>query len=604
MFNTHSGWGTGDLRRIGGLQVKTSNQTREGDLSHNKTKWRARHVGFAAVLMLSCSPVALHAETSNDELASEIKALKAQIRELKSAVAETRVETRRTSAKVKAVASHGYEPPPPGFAVPQGATPLFVTADKKIQFGAITITPGGYFAGESVYRSKATGSDIGTQFGAIPFKNSPLGNVGEFRPSARSTRLALLAEGAISQSMIAGGYAEIDFFSSTQTANYNQTNSYNPRIRHLYMTLDSSEYGLHVLAGQSYSLVTLNTKGITPRNELTPVVIDNNQTVGSIYARQPQIRLVKDFNQKLWLAVSAEASQTTNGCGSAAGLSGPNGAVGTNALTGIATADGSALGAYCNYTGAGGNANTLNQSFNHIPDVVAKAAYEAKIADRDVHLEAFGLYTDLYDRVQTTALGATVPTFANYDTTGYGVGGGIVAAVIPKRLDVQVNGMYGRGIGRYGPTGITESTFNPNGSEKALPEVIGLVGVTFHATPSIDIYGYAGVESAVRSYADFTGTPTYVGVGAPNIDNTGCNLTSAAAATAAGVTGGCTGSNKLAYELTIGMWDKIYKGSFGEVRGGLQYAYVQRQLFNAPGLGTTKTDENMVFTSLRYYPFQ
>ena len=65
----------------------TTQGTRERLRPLAKSKWRAWHTGFAAVLMLSCSPVALHAETSNEELAQEIKALRAQIREMKSAIA-------------------------------------------------------------------------------------------------------------------------------------------------------------------------------------------------------------------------------------------------------------------------------------------------------------------------------------------------------------------------------------------------------------------------------------------------------------------------------------------------------------------------------------
>jgi len=34
-----------------------------------------------------------------------------------------------------------------------------------------------------------------------------------------------------------------------------------------------------------------------------------------------------------------------------------------------------------------------------MPDFVAKAAYEGKIDGRTVHLEAFGVYRNFYDRV-------------------------------------------------------------------------------------------------------------------------------------------------------------------------------------------------------------
>ena len=63
------------------------------------------------------------------------------------------------------------------------------------------------------------------------------------------------------------------------------------------------------------------------------------------------------------------------------------------------------------------------------------------------------------------------------------------------------------------------------------------------------------------------------------------------------------------------MCDKIYKGSFGEVRVGVQYSYIERELFQgnggsaipsatAPLNFAPKQNENTVMTSLRYYPFQ
>lgn len=607
----------GGTARALGDHVKTDHGVKAGIKSKSASKSKAGIAGAVttAALLLSCSPAALHAETSNAELAAEIKALKAQIREMRTAISETRTETRRTQAKVRAVATRtpapGYAPPPPAYAaIPAGAVPAFVTADKKLQFGAITITPGGFLAGESVFRTRTVNGDVNTPFGAIPFPNSPLAHLNEFRPSARQSRMALLAEGAITPTFIAAGYAEFDFLGAAPTANSNQTNSYTPRIRNLYATLDNSDYGMHVLAGQNWSLVTLNSKGITPRNEVTPTVIDAAQSVGSIYARQPQIRLTKDFGRKLWLSISAEESETTFSPGCATpSANNPTGA-GTSltpaaANGGIAppaTPGNTVTNITCGVVGAGAFSSGTNYSLNHVPDVIGKAAYEARFADRDIHLEAMGLYTNLYDRVAyTSATG--LPGASNKDTSGYGVGGGTIVAVIPKRLDFQFNALYGRGIGRYAPGGLAESTFNPDGSLKALPELIALAGLTLHATPSIDIYAYGGVETTVRSYFQNPTVGgvagTFVGVGSPATVDTTCRVEGSAAGT-------CNGTTKTLWQGTLGFWDKIYKGSFGEVRAGVQYSYVKREIFNAPGaaMSNPKTDDHLIFTSMRYFPFQ
>ena len=244
-------------------------------------------VGLAALLLVSCSSGALHAE-SNAELAKEIAELKAQIHEMRGAMAQQSVATKRVVEKVKVIASRrpapGYAPPSPGQFLPAGAVPAFVTADKQLQFGAITITPGGFLAGESVFRSRTTNSDINSAWGAIPLGNNPLSHIPEYRLTGRQSRLALLAEGAITPSILASGYAEFDFLGAGTTSNATDTNSYAPRIRSLYAGLDLNDYGLHLLAGQMWSLSTLNSKGITPRNEVLPPGIDGQFLPGTIFA--------------------------------------------------------------------------------------------------------------------------------------------------------------------------------------------------------------------------------------------------------------------------------------------------------------------------------
>ena len=56
-------------------------------------------------------------------------------------------------------------------------------------------------------------------------------------------------------------------------------------------------------------------------------------------------------------------------------------------------------------------------------------------------------------------------------------------------------------------------------------------------------------------------------------------------------------------EGTVGGWWRFLHGNFGMMELGVLYAYVRRNTF--PGTGGEPTvDENMVFVSFRYYPFQ
>ena len=74
---------------------------------------------------------------------------------------------------------------------------------------------------------------------------------------------------------------------------------------------------------------------------------------------------------------------------------------------------------------------------------------------------------------------------------------------------------------------------------------------------------------------------------------------------------GCT-ANRV-QEFTVGFWQDIYKGDLGRARVGVQYEYVQLNLFSGataiPGMAASTVNtglnpnNNIVFFSLRYYPF-
>ncbi|MGB6325317.1 MAG: hypothetical protein WBG11_05950, partial [Methylocella sp.] len=89
------------------------------------------------------------------------------------------------------------------------------------------------------------------------------------------------------------------------------------------------------------------------------------------------------------------------------------------------------------------------------------------------------------------------------------------------------------------------------------------------------------------------------GWGNPDFVNTGCDIEFFGTGTGASA---CTGNTKLVRQITGGFWDDIYKGPFGRLAGGLQYSFTQKFGFAGVG-GTPERNENMFFTSLRYYPF-
>lgn len=544
-----------------------------------------------AILLVAVSSVTADADPSPKEVIAKIDSLQAQINALKASIGGYQAETRRMRAKLNVV--QAKQRALPVAAVPAGPPyrpqPISNYNDKSFVLGGITITPGGFLAAESVFRSRTTQSDMNSSWAAIPFRNSPLANTNEFRFSARQTRVAALVEGDVTPAIRGAGYFELDFLGAAHNATPNQTNGYQPRIRNLYTTLDFNDYGVHFLAGQSWSLVTMNSKGITPRNEVTPPVIDSTYMPGFAYARQPGVRIVKDFDDhKLWFALSAEGAQTTfQGCtaGSSALVAGtaPVGIPGVANVT-------------CQAANTGGGFDTTNNfSLNHAPDIIGKAAYELIVGNRDIHTEAFGIYRNFYDRVAYgSAANLTGTTSANQNSTGYGVGGGIIIPVLPRLLDVQASGLIGRGIGRYGVTGLSDATFSQNGAVKPLQESLVLVGATVHATPRLDLYVFAGLDKQEASYFQ-TAPGTYFGVGAPNANDSGCSIEY----------GTCSGNTKGFHSIAAGFWDRIYEGRFGYIRAGVEYNFTQRELYASTNFGNPapKSNESTVMTSVRYYPF-
>jgi len=437
----------------------------------------------------------------------------------------------------------------------------------------VNVTLGGFVAMETLYRSRSESADIGSSYNGVPFANQPTAHMSEVRGSARQSRLSLLATGDVDSDTHLALYDEMDFLGAAQTANSNESNSYNLRIRHIYGTIDWDALGLELLAGQNWSLATLNGKGITPRNEVIPATIDAQYVVGFNWARQPQIRLVKNWNREFWLAVSVENPQTT-----------------------FAPNAGTATGITATTTHAGGSllANVNNFSLNHVPDFVGKLAWEPVIGgSQPLHVEALGIYRSFYDRVSLASgnvLGLTAGNY-NVNSDGGGIGGSIAWTVIPRTLDLQATALTGSGIGRYGSAQLPDVTLRPDGSLAPVQETTFMGGATWHATALLDLYAYGGQEQQQRKYYDI-GTQ-HLGLGNPSLNLAGCLVEG----------GACSPNLQTVNQVTAGFWWRMYQGKFGNFRFGAQYSYTHLAAFSGAGGTRPTTDDNMIFTSFRYYPF-
>jgi hypothetical protein len=457
-----------------------------------------------------------------------------------------------------------------------------------IHFKGITLTPGGFLAGESMYRNRATGGEM-TAFNSISMPGSGMNAISEFFGSGRQSQITMRADGKIANAKLTG-YYEADFLSGGVTSNNNQTNSYTLRQRQAW-GLASFDNGWSFTGGQMWTLLTEFRKGIDNLNTARPMTIDANYTVGFSFARQWGARVVKNWNNKVSLAASLENPQTTFTVSNANN----NFALGSAGL------------------GGGLYPSTANYSFNAMPDVIVKAAFDPGFG----HYEVFGVLSRFRDRVYPCAVPTQNPAFcagatsalgaSNESVNGGGLGANARISVMHKHVDFGLHALYGNGIGRYAASGLPDATVKPDGELAPLRSYQGLATLEFHY-PKLDVYFNGGEDYVGHRYeTDTLGSGKVIGYGAPTYAQFGCytETVPGAGGFAFGGLSNCTGQTQSVVEGTFGFWIKPYNGPKGRIQFGPQYSYVSRNSY--AGLSSTGTSlsphaiDNMLFTSFRYY---
>ena len=517
-----------------------------------------------------------------------------------------------------------------------------------LHFKGISLTPGGFFAAETVSRSRALSADVNTPFTTIPYPGNSLAKASETNFSGRPTRVTLLAEGKLGNAKI-GGYYEADFMGVGTTSNNRQSNSYVYRQRQAFAQV-AFDNGLSITGGQMWSLATENRKGIVNRQEVPPQVIDHAYNVGFTWARQYGLRVVKSWNDKFALGFSVEGPQMTIG---GRGFSTFTPATGTATQNFWLNAPGANGGAYNAFDATG-------YSVNKAPDFIVKAALDPGWG----HYELFGIVSTFRNRVypcavvSATAAGvvtaangstttftgapitctaaptATAPSAAgafNDTRTGGGGGASFTVPLFSKKVDFGIKAVFGDGIGRYGAAQLADATARPDGTLALIRSQMALARLELHPTPKLDVYFYGGNEygwrAAYDSYQSVRITTTLIsnpngtpgapvltntnvarsttgigGYGSPFANNSGCSAEAAPGGTSApGAGGTCAGDIRNILEGSAGFWHKVYQGPKGGVRWGIQYSYVTKSGWSGAGGIQPKAVDNMVLTSFRYY---
>jgi hypothetical protein len=582
---------------------------------------------IASALSLSAAGMsAAQAQTTDAQLSSiekQIKALQAELRHMKQEAAERDRELKAARAAPPAPTQVAPVMPqiPAGYALvpaaPGSAPGSVVLAraeappEKKLpigsfQVGAVTVTLGGFLEDASIYRSRNEVTDITSNFNtSIPFRNSQLYHEPEFRESARRTTVQALADAKPDDVTDIEAFVQSDFQGAGPTSNSNESNAFLPRLLQAWSEYNRNDLGFTILAGQTWSLLTMNQVGINPLRVNNPQTIDGGYVPGFTWTRTPQFRIGKSFNNdQYWIALSVENPQTLysntsipadlgtlNVSNPGTGALGSGSNSGTTVVTGVTTTSTTSKGktTVTTTTTTASVASQTAYTNNEAPDIIAKATADYDFA----HLEAYALGRLFNDRLSQTGTGQSKTVF------GGGAGADALVHVVPKLLDFQISGLAGTGVGRYGASQLPDATIGPNGQPITLREWLVLAGVISHVTPKLDLYAFLGTEQSNAAYFDTYSKGVVskaYGYGNPLYVNTSCYVELGASAD-------CTGTTKSVVQGTVGAWYKFLKGSYGTMQVGAQYSYTRRLAFEGVG-GAPSTNENVVMLAFRYYPFQ
>ena len=567
----------------GGAMDRLPSRAFEEGIMNFKQKLMACTALLGASLLVPATAGAQSASDKIERLERQTELLQRQLKEIQAELARSRAAPARATAPAA---------PPAGTVFSKG--PPIPPPPERVK-----VTLGGFVAAESVWRQHNMVNDIGTAFATTPYPFSPLYNEHEFHGTARQSRISLLVEGNIDPYQKLSGYYESDFLGVGNTSNYNQSNSWAPRLRHAYFTYDNTGWGgsgFHILAGQTWSLATQNQVDMTPRKENIPLTIDANYVVGFNYLRQWQIRGVVDVAPGISLGASVENPAAVF-LGSTA--TAPLGLGGAFASGGIVN------GQVVNFVNTGGGGDFLqnvNVTTDQAPDIIEKASFDPGWG----HYEIYGLQRFFSDNTLRCAVGACVAgsttmvgTPDNKTTFGAGIGGSVLLPLIPKYLELTASGLYGRGVGRYAAGQLPDVTIAADGSLSLVTGWSAMVGLIGHPWEGLDVYVYAGQEEVAANFFNI-GT-TLFGLGNPGFSNATCLVTTPASFGGA-TPADCIANNQRLSEITAGFWQNVYKGDLGRVTVGAQYEYIKRKAFVGIG-GDVAADNNVVMTSLRYYPF-
>ncbi len=234
-----------------------------------------------------------------------------------------------------------------------------------LRLGSVCIVPVGFMDFTPFWRDKNAASSMGSNFGSVPYNNTPAGNLSEFHMSLQNSRLGFRVDGDWKGTHFIG-YNEFDFNGTSGATNLAVNNgAIVPRLRLFWLDVRKGQW--EFLAGQSWSMLVPNRNGISalPGDLFYTQVIDINYMAGLTWSRQPGARILWHPSNKLTFGFSVEQpDQYVGGSGGEGGITLPS------ALTGLVPTQ---LDQGANISVAG--SNYLAQP-GFTPDFIAKIAWD------------------------------------------------------------------------------------------------------------------------------------------------------------------------------------------------------------------------------------
>jgi hypothetical protein len=359
------------------------------------------------------------------------------------------------------------------------------------------------------------------------------------------------------------GYNEFDFNGTSASNGIAVSNgAFVPRLRLFWV--DARKGKIEFLAGQSWSLLTPNRKGLSalPGDLFYSQVIDINYIAGLTWTRQPGMRVIYHASDKVTFGFSAEQPDQYAG-GSAGGSS----ITVPSTFSTIVNSTSPQLDTSQNLTV---NGQTVLSQPTVTPDFIAKVAFDP---NSRLHIDLAGIERNFKILNPTS-----VSTYGQHFTA---VGGGVelgINAELFKGFRLINTDYWSDGGGRYLFGQAPDVIVRADGSLSTIHSG-GFIGGFEDTIKDTLLYAYYGGIYIGKDLTYTSATAAPVGYGPLSSD----------------------GQNRMINEITFGFNQTMWKDPrYGAINVMGQYEWLEREPWFAATTAPKNTHDNTIYINIRY----